>query len=245
MNSVIQLASTAVFDVSDATGNSARVQIGSTTIKSSDIAAITSPNQLTEGSLDGGGCAVTMDCPSDPLPIELLFFTAESNNDCIELNWATASEENFDYFSIERSTDGNDFKEVAMAEGSGYSMSRIDYSFTDEFPIEGISYYRLRSMDFDGYTEVFETVIVDVEGIAKDFNIYPNPIANGSFRIQTNFVESEVVKLFVYNNVGQIEDEFTIDSWLTTHELETSKKGLFLFKLFTPNCTIVKRVLVN
>jgi hypothetical protein len=94
-------------------------------------------------------------------------------------------------------------------------------------------YYRLRSIDFDGYTEVFETVIVQVEGIAKDFTIYPNPIANGSFRIQTNFIAEDPMQLIVYNSLGTIEEEFVIDSWLTTHELEISKKG-FTYSRYLP-----------
>ena len=218
--------------------NSSQIIIGSGgskyTYKGSDI---DDTNSLPKPSV--------LDNTGGSLPVELLYFNAMEHGGQVEVTWATASEENFDYFSIERSADGIDFKEIGKLEGSGYSMSRIDYSFTDAFPTEGISYYRLRSIDFDGYTEVFETVIVQVEGLAKDFNIYPNPIANGSFRIQTNFVSTESATLVVYNNVGQIEDEFGIDSWLTTLELETSKKGLFLFKLFTSKGTIVKRVLVN
>jgi hypothetical protein len=54
-----------------------------------------------------------------PLPVELLFFNGKVFNETVKLNWATASEENFEYFSIERSADGIDFKEIAQVAGSG------------------------------------------------------------------------------------------------------------------------------
>ena len=245
MNSVIQLASTAVLDVSNTTGNSARIQIGTTTIKSSDIAAIVSPNQLTEGNLDGGGCAVTMDCPSDPLPVELMFFSAEVYNECVELSWATASEENFDYFAIERSIDGKDFKEIAQVTGNGNSFQRIDYTYTDKFPAIGISYYRLRSIDFDGYTEIFDYAIVNVEGVKYQAEVFPNPVTSGVLNVQLNFNLEEEAKVLLYNNVGLVELELAIDSWLNPLDVTSLTSGSYLIKIITSNGIFVERILIK
>jgi len=181
-------------------------------------------------------------CLGAPMPVELMFFDANASNKLVELSWATASEENFDYFSIERSVDGENFKEIAQIQGMGDSYSRVDYAFTDEFPLQGISYYRLRSIDFDGYTEIFDYAMVEVEGTSIDFSVYPNPIQNGQFSLQTNFVSD--AELIIYNNVGRIEDRLIINDWLSDYSLNL-QPGSYLFKVVTKEVVIVKRVLIK
>jgi type IX secretion system substrate protein len=179
------------------------------------------------------------------LPITLLFFDASTSNGIVNLTWATATEENFDYFSIERSVDGEDFKEIAQIQGVGESFERVDYEFIDEFPLAGISYYRLRSIDFDGYTEVFEYKMVDLEGLAKDFSVFPNPITDGHFSLQTNFVADNDLDLIVYNNVGKIEASFKVNDWLASYDISDLQPGSYLVKLTTPDGATVKRILIK
>ena len=72
-----------------------------------------------------------MDNVGTPLPIELIYFAAKVTGKKVDLLWATASEENFNYFSLERSFDGKKFIEIAQITGNGSSFQRIDYSYTD------------------------------------------------------------------------------------------------------------------
>jgi hypothetical protein len=108
------------------------------------------------------------------LPIELLFFTANTFKESVKLNWATASELNFDFFSIEKSIDGLNFKEISKVKGYGTTTDRQDYSLVDEKPYLGKNYYRLKSVDFDGYSEYFDVVMVYFDRM-KGFSVYPNP----------------------------------------------------------------------
>jgi type IX secretion system substrate protein len=179
------------------------------------------------------------------LPIKLLFFKAKVANRNVVLEWATSTEENFDYFSLERSIDGKEFIEIAQIQGVGDSYQRVDYNYLDEFPLQGRSYYRLRSVDFDGYTEIFDYVMVEVEGISVDFNIYPNPISSGKFSIKTNFESENDVELLVYNSLGSIERKYQINSWVNNLGLEGLKPGNYLFELISNEGVIIKRVLVN
>jgi Secretion system C-terminal sorting domain len=198
--------------------------------------------------LDGGSLAgpLTLDSTGQgPLPITLIFFNAEPLDKKVNLTWATATEENFDYFSIERSIDGENFKEIARIQGVGESFERVDYEYLDEFPLAGISYYRLRSIDFDGYMEVFDYKMVDVEGLTKDFSVFPNPITNGQFSLQTNFVADKDLDLLVYNSVGKIEASFKVNDWLSTYDISHLQPGSYLVKLATPDGSVVKRILVK
>lgn len=85
-----------------------------------------------------------------PLPIELLYFDALAIGAQVALNWATATEQNNDFFTVERSADGLIWEEVLVMNGAGTSIHKIDYSAVDSRPLSGLSYYRLKQTDYDG-----------------------------------------------------------------------------------------------
>ncbi len=187
---------------------------------------------------------VTIDEANGVMPVELLFFEAEVALQEVELTWATASEENFDYFALERSTDGQHFKEIAQIQGMGDSFTRQDYRFTDEFPMQGRAYYRLRSVDFDGYTEVFDYVMVEVKGVPADLQVYPNPVTNGAFSIKTNFEVNEG-QVQIYNAMGGVEKSYLVNDWMITYSANGLKPGSYVITLTTADKVLTKRLLIN
>lgn len=96
----------------------------------------------------------------NPLPVELLSFKAELINNEVELNWTTATEINNAFFSLEKSKDGINFIEFASVLGAGNSNEIIDYSYLDEDPYSGLSYYRLKQVDYDGKFEYSDIVSI-------------------------------------------------------------------------------------
>ncbi|MGB6036238.1 MAG: hypothetical protein WBG42_08215, partial [Cryomorphaceae bacterium] len=78
------------------------------------------------------------------LPITLLSFHAEVKDGLVHTNWVTASEHNNDFFTVERSKDGNVWEKVGTVDGAGNSNTELTYAFVDDDPYSGISYYRLR-----------------------------------------------------------------------------------------------------
>ncbi len=106
--------------------------------------------------------------PNTALPVELLFFSATVNNQKqVILNWATASELNNDFFTVERSIDGLNWEVVEFVNGNGTTPLRNDYSTTDIRPFTGLSYYRLKQTDFDGAFEYSYIVSVFIDGEEK------------------------------------------------------------------------------
>ncbi len=183
--STIQVASSG--DIVTTGSNSNQLRIGSGQIKGSDIDAMQSPNQITETTLNdplNAGCAETGTCNDDPLPVELLFFRGqtEPNKNLVTLYWATATEENFEYFEISKSLDGKSFETIGKIGGAGNTTVRQDYSFTDNLPYKGLNYYQLKAIDYDGYTEVFDVVVVQINGALSPV-VYPNPITNHEIKI--------------------------------------------------------------
>ncbi len=83
------------------------------------------------------------------LPITLAYFRAALHHHQVEIRWATEMEKQNDFFSIERSTDGQQFQEIAKIRGKGHSQKLVQYHYTDTVPMDGISYYRLKQTDFN------------------------------------------------------------------------------------------------
>jgi hypothetical protein len=123
-------------------------------------------NWLDSQLLDGG-----------PLPVTFSEFKLTKNADDVKVEWATATEENNNYFEVERGSDGISFDAIARLDGKIDSRAEVRYSFTDKDPLAGISYYRIRQVDQDGTSAVTRTRSIEMSGLAKAI-IYPNPAAD-------------------------------------------------------------------
>jgi len=129
--------------------------------------------------LDGSGFkSIYETCiiPTVPLPIELLSFDAVQNEENVSLFWSTASEINNSYFIVERSKDGVYWNDILEVEGAGNSSTIITYQDIDYEPLLGVSYYRLRQVDFDGNFSYSKIEAVNFEEQYDNTIIaYPNP----------------------------------------------------------------------
>ena len=159
---------------------------------------------------DGDGADFHCYLQSDYLikvPIELAHFYARPiRKRRVELSWQTQSEINNDYFVIERSRNGIDWEYVQELLGAGNSSILIDYSYIDDDPYDGISYYRLKQVDFDGRFSYSFVRSVDLNGINRSTNellIYPNPATNLINFQFDKFIKDELI-LTVYTIQGQL-----------------------------------------
>ncbi len=88
------------------------------------------------------------------LPVEMLTFDANLSNNDVLVSWTTASEINNHYFELERSLNNTEyFETIAFIEGNGNSNIQNHYSYVDTDVAEGVLYYRLKQVDFDGKWE--------------------------------------------------------------------------------------------
>jgi hypothetical protein len=103
-------------------------------------------------------------CEATPLPITLISFDVIPSNEGNLILWDVASQHNNDYYTIERSDDGIEFREIAQVPGDGTATYRMKYSYYDEDFPEGINYYRLKQTDFNGKFEYFYIISADNRG---------------------------------------------------------------------------------
>ncbi|WP_167856693.1 T9SS type A sorting domain-containing protein [Hymenobacter aquaticus] len=127
-----------------------------------------------DGVLNAENYRVPNNEPQNPLPVELVAFTAKLRGDnTVALNWATASETNNRGFEVERSADAKNFKTILFKEGAGSSTTRTNYDAVDTKPLAGVSYYRLKQIDTDGAVSYSKVVVV--KAAMTDVTVYPNP----------------------------------------------------------------------
>jgi len=153
------------------------------------------------------------------LPIKLISFDAVPNGSEIELHWATATEVNNDFFTIERTNDGVNFEELEKVKGSGNTSTEMKYSTVDKKPLTGLFYYRLRQTDFDGKTEVFNLVPVHMDKSSKEesfevLKTYPNPF-NEKVNVELNCGKAVVLTI----------DLLSLDGRTIHHEMFDCAEG--------------------
>jgi len=133
------------------------------------------------------------------LPVELIYFEHIKDDTNVVFNWMTGSEINNHCFIIERSPDGIIFEPIDTIIGNGNTTSESYYTYVDYSPIDGVSYYRLKQIDYDGQFEYSMTKIVDIEKDSVVVKIFPNP-NNGSFNIRVG--DNNGIIVVMYNSIG-------------------------------------------
>ncbi len=170
------------------------------------------------------------------LPVELIHFSGKEVGGNAALSWKTASEMNNDYFQIEHSVDGKQFSPIGKIEGKGTTSQSQEYYFLHREPAQGINYYRLKQVDFDGGFEHSAVISINVEfgGLV----IQPNP-TNGNVEIMNNILGE--VNLKITDGMGRLIHSKN----LTTHQtinLSDQPIGIYFFIIQTTQNTIVKRI---
>jgi hypothetical protein len=144
---------------------------------------------------------------SAPLPVELINFTATAiNSEYIHLDWATALEINNDGFELQRSTDAQNWTNIAWINGNDNSTTTKFYSHNDMQVAQNITYYyRLKQIDNDGQFEYSNIVNATLTGSNSSFNVLefvPNPTVDMTTLLISSGV-SQDIKVVIYNSIGQ------------------------------------------
>ncbi len=160
------------------------------------------------------------------LPIELTRFVAERKGSSSILHWTTLSEINNDYFLVEHSVDGYDFRPLGKVKSAGNSISRTNYQYTHLEPSLGINYYRLTQFDFDGASEKFGPVSVLFK-TQNLVNVFPVPARTGRLNMAYHAIRNGEIKWEIYNANGMEISQGT----------ETVNSGMNRFLIVDDNLT--------
>lgn len=190
----------------------------------------------------------TANSAATPLPVQLISFTAKCNENKVDIKWATASENNNDYFSLLRSENGLHFDKVATIKGAGNSSNYNSYTWTDQDPIAGNSYYRIKQTDYNGQSKTLDQRIVNCYNDNESFmdlSLYPNPFKN-EFNVSFKGKLNPGTVLKVLNSVGQtvLQKELITGSNKLNIILENNlPKGIYLLMLVDESGIIGKKLI--
>ncbi|MDA3891697.1 MAG: T9SS type A sorting domain-containing protein [Salinivirgaceae bacterium] len=182
------------------------------------------------------------DTTDNLLPIELTYFQAYHNKNHVNITWQTATEENNDYFTVERSSDGTNYEIIGTVLGAGNSLTALNYSYTDNKPVNGVSYYRLMQTDYDGVFEVFSPVSVSYlnEG---DLKIGPNPVINQLDISIGGEMGTGVANL--YNLTGALVKTAKLTSNNTSLDVKDLPAGNYMMVISAGETNISRRIVVK
>ena len=139
------------------------------------------------------------------IPVELVNFKAKYTNNSNTLTWQTASERNAQQFDIQRSADGvSDWTTIGSVKAQGNSQALLSYQFADETPLR-LSYYRLRTLDFDGKTQVSKTVSINrqVNGKLSLGSISSLYTEGGTLTFDINLIERTNLNITLTDAAGR------------------------------------------
>ena len=110
------------------------------------------------GTVGTFGISVTS---PQPLPVELLYFTADKEPTYNLVHWATASENNSSHFILERSTDGSEWRTIETVTAAGNSTEKLTYNIIDATHPTTLNYYRLLQYDIDGQFATYGPIVIN------------------------------------------------------------------------------------
>ena len=160
------------------------------------------------------------------LPLSLLNFTGQIQNQNIVLHWQTENEINTSHFEIERSGNGATFEKINTVSAKN-TAGRNEYSFTDNSTWNSDTrFYRLKMVDIDGRSK-FSNIIKLSNKAGALLSIFPNP-ATDAITISGLTGKGE---MRLYN----IEGKELIKRIVTAHSelvnIGLLAKGIYLLKV--------------
>jgi len=125
----------------------------------------------------GGSMTDSSGTVQSPLPVKLLYASADVESNEVIVTWATSAEINNDYFSIKVSRNMQNWELVDQVSGVGNSSNTNEYSYSFTPDMNGNVYIQLSQTDYDGTHEILKVMNVHVSN--SKISLYPMPVREG------------------------------------------------------------------
>lgn len=176
---------------------------------------------------------------ANPLPVKLTAFNVSCDENQIDIQWTTASEQNSSHFVVEKSRDLINWTSVSQVQAAGSSNHEIDYSSVDLNGSNGVFYYRLKQVDYNGKSEIYGPISVNCDNSQNEMNVYPNP-SNGDFTVEINWNKPNTsTQIQIIDLTGKIIQEMDLNLNVGTTQVafnqENLQMGTYLIRIQESN----------
>ncbi len=212
---------------------------------------------LADAQLTDGYFTLATTDSDTPLPVELVSYTLENQDNAVKLNWKTAAEVDNQGFILERSEQPNrGFEQVASYQsssnlkGQGTVSQETSYEYVDygKFKHGETYYYRLSDVDIAGNRNVLETkAITRPDAYSLEQN-YPNPF-NPVTTITFSLQKPGKTVLEVYNILGQkvktlLNDELKAGTHIQRWDARGYASGVYFYRLQSGGFMQIKKMML-
>ena len=194
------------------------------------------------------------------LPVVLVKFNARFvDSESIEVEWATRSEINNNYYTLCTSTDGINFGIVDKVLGAGNSSKKLEYRTIIRSSSEEILYLKLMQTDFDGKSETFKPITVSkryapIQSVPmnEEVLLFPNPGDGQSLFMVLKDLESTTFNVNLFSSSGEliISKRVVKEQMDSAFEIQLLKhvvlqKGLYVIQVVSAESKIEKKYIVH
>ncbi|MBS1511919.1 MAG: T9SS type A sorting domain-containing protein [Bacteroidetes bacterium] len=111
-----------------------------------------------------------------PLPVVLLNFYGNKKDKNVVLQWNTGDETNGNHFELYKGVQPASLQYLDKVNASGTGGTH-SYSYTDNNPMKGLSYYQLKLVDNNGAYKLSSVVKINIDATGI-LSVFPNPVTN-------------------------------------------------------------------
>ncbi|HEX6916042.1 MAG TPA: T9SS type A sorting domain-containing protein, partial [Chitinophagaceae bacterium] len=167
------------------------------------------------------------------LPLSFLNVSAVNLPAGVQVNWKLAFEQGVQQYLVERSANGQQFSVIGTVGSKGNSSMPVEYSFLDGTPLNGTSWYRIKSVE---QGEGKYSPVVKVNSLARQagLTIYPNPVSDRLHILAPATGDYSHCEVFIRSSEGRTLFQFRdLDLRTSQPDVSTLPAGIYFLSIVT------------
>ena len=165
---------------------------------------------------------------------QVLTFSAYAiPSQAVKLEWISNGDEQADNYQIERSEDNFTFYTLQTLAPERKKPATNFYIATDEAPLKGITYYRIKQVNKDGSFKYSNAAEIERANGLDAFYLFPNPVKD-ILHIHLKPFIGKAAHIQIYNSYGQLIKESKLDKVQTptlSFSLTNEQNGMYYLNI--------------
>lgn len=173
---------------------------------------------------NAGNATVNPNCTINTLPVTLISFSAEAQNNLCDLDWTAEAQRGLANYEVQASTDAVNYEVVGVVSAESSAQPSIHYSYTTA--IKANTWFRLRMVNDDSSYTYSDVIPVAYRGdISEDacvLRIQPNLVTGGTLQVWSNLSSGQSGEWYIVDMMGRLvlRQAVQLDDGVTTTVLQ-------------------------